>query len=491
MEPVVSLERLRAACARPLDHPDADERRRACQQVVDFVLDDFAKLGEGPVGRTTAPDALAALLCTPPPEQGAAFDRVMLEFCEKIAPHALRTNHPRFLAFVPGAASFPSLLGDWLCVGLDHFNGTWLAASGAAQVELVVLDWFRQILGYPAEASGILTGGGSEAILTALVAARERLPYNRRQHAVLYTSDQRHCSVDRGARIAGLRPDQIRVLPTAADLRLAPEVLRRAIEEDAGAGKTPWLVVANAGTTNTGAVDSLNEVADLCGEHGLWLHADAAYGWAAALTEEGRRLLHGIERADSISLDPHKWFAQTFDVGCLLMRRGAALAETFGLRPEYLQDAQAGDGAVNFGERGIALTRRFRALKIWFSVKVLGIDWFRRLVGHCLNLARFAEHLLRETAPFEVLARGELSVVCFRYAPGGWAGDALDELNHATCAAAIGTGRIFLATTRLQGVVALRMCFINWRSTAADVEETVRLLGDIGRRLAAEKGKLT
>jgi len=474
-----ALERLRAACASPLDHPGADEQRRASQQVVDFVLDDMAQLAQRPVGKSASRQDMEAILREPLSEDGIGFEQTLHDFRTRVVPHALRVNHPRFLAFVPGAPCFPSLMGDWLCDGLNLF---------AAQVELVVLDWFCQILGYPKEASGILTGGGSEAILTAVVTARERLAVEERPLAVLYASEQRHWSVDRGARIAGLRSDQIRPLPTGPDMRLPLDVLQQAVDDDVRAGRVPWLVVANAGTTNTGAIDPLNELADFCSNRGLWLHVDAAYGWAVALTADGKQLLHGIERADSISLDPHKWFAQTFDVGCLLVRRGDALAETFAMRPEYLQDVQPGEGEVNFADRGIALTRRFRALKIWFSVKVLGIAWFRRLVEHSCNLAEFTEQLLRQTTGFEVLGRRNLSVVCFRYAPEGWAVGGLDELNRALRDDAVSTGRVFLATTRVCGVIALRVCYINWRTTAGDVDEVVQLLDEIGRRLSAQKG---
>ena len=481
------LERLRAACAVPLDHPGADDMRRAGEAVLAFALDDFTRLPTRGVGRTLGRPAMEALLGEPIPEQGASFAGILEEVQHKVAPNALRPSHPRFLAFVPGAPTFPALMGDWLCDSMNLFAGVWKEGAGPAQVELVVLDWLRQILGYPPEASGILTSGGSEALLLALVTARDRLSFDERGRAVLYASEQRHWSVDRGARVAGFRPDQMRTLPTGEDTRLPIAALRQAITEDWRAGRLPWLVLANAGTTNTGAVDPLDELADCCAEHRLWLHADAAYGWAAALTEVGRQRLRGIARADSISLDPHKWFAQTYEAGCLLVRRGVALAEAFAMQPEYLQDVQAAADEVNFADRGIALTRRFRALKIWLSIKVLGLAWFRRLVEHGFHLAALAEHLLAASTGVELLTRRQLSVVCFRCVPAGWRGD-LDWLNRAVCDDIVRTGRFFLATTRVHGVVAQRLCFVNWRTTAADVEEVVRLLAATADRLARAKG---
>lgn len=479
-----ALDRLRAACARPLAHPGIDEMRRAAEQVVAFALDDFTDLPQRSVGRSMTRSAMESLLREPIPERGADFAHVLGEMREKVAPYAMRPSHPRFLAFVPGAPTFAAVLGDWLCDSMNLFAAVWKEGAGPAQVELVVLDWLRQIIGYPAEASGTLTSGGSEALLLALVTARDRLAFADRSRAVLYASEQRHWSVDRGARIAGFRPDQVRTLAVDEEGRLPMAVLRQAIANDLRAGRLPWLVLANAGTTNTGAVDPLDALADCCAEHGLWLHADAAYGWAAALTEAGRARLHGIGRADSISLDPHKWFAQTYDAGCLLVRRGEALADTFAMQPEYMQDVQPADDEVSFADRGIALTRRFRALKIWVSVKVLGVAWFRRLVEHGCNLAALAESLLQTAGGFELLSRCQLSVICFRCVPDGWTGD-LDWLNRAVCEEVVRTGRFFLATTRVHGVVAQRFCFVNWRTTAADVEEAVRLLHETAQRLVS------
>jgi glutamate/tyrosine decarboxylase-like PLP-dependent enzyme len=432
---------------------------------------------------------MEALLREPPPERGRGFPAALEDFAAKVAPYACRVNHPRFLAFVPGAPTFLSALGDFLCAGTNFFAGVWFEAPGPSEVELVVLDWFREFLGMPAGTEGILTSGGSEANLTALVVARERLPLADRGRAVLYLTEQRHWSVDRAAKVIGLAPDQLRPVAADENYRLAPAALAEAVAKDRYDGQLPWAVVANAGATNSGAVDPLAGLADLCAREGLWLHVDAAYGWAAVLTPEGRDELAGIGRADSVTLDPHKWLAQAFESGCVLVRDGPRLTEAFTLRPEYMQDVEPGTEEVNFADRSLALTRRFRALKVWLSLRALGVGWFRGLVTRCCQLAGLSQRLLEEARVFEILSPRQLGIVCYRYVPPGGAvdGPALDRLNLALVDAVRSTGRAFLSSTRLGGRVALRFCFVNWRTTAADVEEIVRLLATLGQRLWAEQ----
>jgi glutamate/tyrosine decarboxylase-like PLP-dependent enzyme len=431
---------------------------------------------------------MEALLRRSPPESGRPFAEVLAEFEQKVAKFAFRTKHPRFLAFVPGAPSFLSVLGEWLCAGTNFFAGVWLEAAGPSQVEVLVLDWFKDFLGYPPTARGVLTGGGSEANLTALVVARERLSFEERGRAVLYVTEQRHWSVDRAARVMGLHPEQVRPVPADAQYRLQPAALAAAVQRDRREGQRPWAVVANAGATNTGAVDPLAALADCCRQEGLWLHVDAAYGWTAVLTAEGRALLDGIGQADSLTLDPHKWFGQTFEAGCVLVREGGLLARTFSLRPEYMQDVEPADDEINFADHGIALTRRFRALKIWLSVQVLGLNWFRGLAERCCLLAELGQRLLEEAGCFEVLSPRQLSIICFRYVPPGFPADdaPLNQLNLALIDALRATGRAFLSSTRLNGRVAIRFCFVNWRTTTADVEEIVSLLCTLGERVASE-----
>lgn len=476
-----SLDDLRAACAAPLPHPDPDQMEQLGQQAFAWVVRHLADLADLPVGRSAARSEMETLLRRPLPEQGRPFADVLGEFAERIVAHTFHPQHPRFFAFIPSGPSYYSFLGDVLCAGSNLFAGVWLEASGPAQVELLVLDWFKDWLGYPASAQGVLTGGGSEANLTALVAARETLTFEQRGRAVLYVGEQRHWSVDRAARIIGLRPEQLRPVATA-DFRLRPDLLAHLVQEDRAAGRHPWAVVAVAGATNTGCVDPLPAVSEVCQREQLWLHVDAAYGWTAALTEEGKCLLTGIERADSLTLDPHKWLAQTYEAGCVLVRDGRRLTDAFALRPEYMQDVEPDEDEVNFCDRGIALTRRFRALKIWLSLQVLGLDWHRRLVEHCCRLAELAQLLLEAEPDFEILSPARLSIVCFRHHPVG-VEQQLDDWNRRLVEALRDTGRVFLSSTRLNGCVALRFCFVNWRTTTADVEEAVRLLRELARRL--------
>jgi glutamate/tyrosine decarboxylase-like PLP-dependent enzyme len=460
------------------------------RQTLDWVLRYHAALPREKVGRTAARAELEKLLRRPPPETGQDFARVLAEFETTVVANAFRTNHPRFLAFVPSAPSFVSVLGDLLCAGTNFFCGVWLEASGPSMVELVVLGWLAELLGCPEGTRGIFTSGGSESNLTALVAAREQLSYEDRGRAVLYLTEQRHWSMDRAARIIGLRSEQLRPVPADEHYRMTSTALAEAVAPDRQAGRLPWVAVANAGATNTGTVDPLAALAETCREQRLWFHVDAAYGWPAVLTPEGRAALDGIGRADSITLDPHKWFGQTFEAACLLVRDGKALGRAFAMRPEYMQDVEPADDEVNFADESLALSRRFRSLRLWLSIKVLGLGWFRTLVAHCCDLAALAQALLEASPAFEIMCPRQLSIVCFRFVPPGFkVRDAADErrldaLNLALIERLRATGRAFISSTRLGGRVALRFCFVNWRTTSGDVEEILRLLRQCGDELS-------
>jgi glutamate/tyrosine decarboxylase-like PLP-dependent enzyme len=396
-------------------------------------------------------------------------------------------DHPRFFAYVPSPGNFVGAMADALASGFNPFAGAWAIAAGAAQVELVTVDWLRAICGLPAGAGGTFVSGGSMANLTALAAARHRrFGTGDFSRAVVYASDQVHSSVVRGARVLGFAPERVRLLASDAALRLQPAALARAMEEDAAAGLVPFCVVASAGTTSTGAVDPLAETAAVCRAAGAWLHVDGAYGAAAALTERGRALLAGLGEADSVSMDPHKWLFQPFECAAVLVRDAQVLRDVFRMVPEYLKDSDLSHEEVNFRDRGVQLTRGFRALKLWMSIQAFGLDAFRAAVDRGIDLAAIAEEELRASPEWEVLTPAQLAIVTFRFRPSGSPlSDAeLDALQRRIAAETTRGGFAMLSTTELAGRAALRLCTINPRTTDDDVRETIRRLARTGRELS-------
>ena len=367
-----------------------DEMRRLGYRVVDQVVDHLERLGEDPPIRVGDAEALRAAIGGPPPEAPGDPDAALTTLFEQVLPFVQQPDHPRFFARIGSPSNFPSVLADTAAAGFNVFAGSWTGGSGPATVELVVLDWLREWCGLPAGTEGVLVSGGSVASLVALAAARtahfgERAP----AEAVAYMSDQGHASVARALRVLGFAREQLRVIEADADFRLPAAELRAAIEADVAAGRVPFCVAASAGTTSTGAVDPLPALADLCAEHGIWLHVDGAYGAPAVLTEAGRGTLAGLDRADSLVLDPHKWLFQPYEIGCVLVRDGTLLERTFALSAVVLRDTEGGE--VNFRDRSVQLTRGARALKLWLSVRVFGVAAFRDAVARGIALAEHAE----------------------------------------------------------------------------------------------------
>jgi glutamate/tyrosine decarboxylase-like PLP-dependent enzyme len=383
-----------------------------------------------------------------------------------------RLAHPGYFAFIPASSTFPGALGDLIAAALDIDVGSWMSAAGPSQLELTVLEWFKDWIGYPPTAEGILVSGGSAANMTALACARETLLGPMSDRVVAYIADQTHSSVARAARLLGFRPDQLRILPTDSDHRLRLDALAGAIDADSAAGLQPLIVAANAGATNTGAVDPLADLAEVCHERGLWLHVDAAYGGFAALTERGRGALAGIELADSVTLDPHKWGYQPIECGCLLVRDGNHLSRAFTINPDYLADYKSDE--VNFSDLGLQLTRSARALKIWLSFQYFGADAFREAIDRTLDLALAAEAYVRESETLELLSPASLGIICFRRRFEGVEEEAeLERLNAELLPAFEATGRGLLSSTRLHGTYAIRMCVMNHTSGPREVIETL------------------
>lgn len=465
----------------PLDL-DAAAMRRMGYAVVDLLVERWATLRDQPPWRAATRAEMEARLREAVPEKGAGadgFPELLRRLREDALEFAGRIDHPRFVAFIPSSPTWGAVLGDMVTAGFNVFQGTWLESAGPSEIELVVLDWFKEWLGYPEGAAGLLLSGGSAANLTAIVVARDTRFGGAHASAVLYASDQVHSSIERAARILGFRPEQVRLVPSDDAFRLRLDALDAAVEEDERAGRMPFLVVANAGATSTGAIDPLPQVADLCARRGLWLHVDGAYGGFAALTERGRHWLTGIERADSITLDPHKWLFQTYEAGCLLVRDGRRLPDAFHVMPDYLQDTAVAGREVNFADRGIQLTRATRALKIWLSLQLFGAAAFRQAIDGALDLALEAQRRIEEAPGLELLSPAALGIVCFRAHPAGLDGDeALDALNARILQKLNRDGSAMMSSTRIRGSYALRLCIMNWRTTADDVARILEAVVD-------------
>jgi aromatic-L-amino-acid/L-tryptophan decarboxylase len=460
-----------------------DEMRRLGYRVIDEVVDHLVQLHDKPATHTATRAELASGWREPLPEHSTDLEEMLATLQRDVWPNMGHTQHPRFFAFIPSPNNFVSVLAEALVAGFNSFAGNWLEASGPTQLELTTLDWLRQMCGLPETTGGHFVTGGSQANLTALVVARHAKLADQIGRGVIYFSDQTHSSIERGLKVLGFAREQMRRLPSDEDFRLELSALQQAVAADRAAGQQPFCVVANAGTTNTGAVDPLPELAEFCRAQNLWLHVDGAYGAAAALCERGRQALRGLEQVDSLTLDPHKWLFQPYECGCVLLRDGSLLKRTFNVAAEYLEDIKREDEEVNFCEQGLQLTREFRALKFWLSLKFFGAAAFRQAIEYGIELAESTERLLRETAVWQVLSPACLGIVTFRFAPAEVAEGALNELNQRLVSQISRDGFALTSSTTLRGKVALRMCTINPRTTEDDIRATLARWGQLGQGL--------
>jgi aromatic-L-amino-acid decarboxylase len=449
---------------------DPDTMRTMGYRVIDMLVDRMARLPDEKVLRIATRAEMAARLGEPPPDAGRDFASLVERLERDVLPFVGHFDHPRFFGYIPGSGTWPGALGDLIAAATNIDAGAWREAAGPTQLELTVLDWFRTWLGYPTEASGVLVSGGSAANMTAIACAREALVGPMSSRIVAYTSDQTHSSLARAARHLGFRPDQIRVLASDADYRLPVADLAAAMDADLAAGRLPFLVSANAGSTSTGSIDDLVGLAGICHERDVWLHVDGAYGGFAALTDRGRSALAGIELADSVTLDPHKWLAMPFEVGCLMVRRGDALERAFELHPEYLRERIEAPEFINFADRGLQLTRASRAIKVWLALQTFGVDAFRTAIDRAMDLAVLAQRRIEADPRLELVSPACLGIVTFRRRRGAGSSAAeTDRTNERLVASVAREGAVFLTGTTLGGRYAIRLCVLNHASAEADV----------------------
>jgi aromatic-L-amino-acid decarboxylase len=491
--------------SKSLDITD-DAMRELSAQSVALVLDYFERVSELPVFPETTSDKIREQLQTTLPVEGEPLDELIKD-CRTIINASRHNGHPRFFGYVASGSTPVGAFADLIASALNSNVTSWRSAPAATEVEQIVLRWLGSMIGYKEDARGLLTSGGSMANLNALfiahrVKAKDETSrkglWNAGKPMTVYASEQVHLSIPKAADVLGLGRDQVRLLKTDERFRLDVRILREHLASDIGKGFRPFCIVASAGAVNTGAVDPLNEIAEVAKEFGLWLHVDGAYGALSALDETKRALFAGIERADSVSLDPHKWLYAPVDCGCLLFSDERCVREVFSEgEADYIKvHEQTDEESFAFWDYGIELSRRFRALKIWLMLRYYGARRVAAAISKDNALARELAERVSAAEDFELLAPVELSICCFRYVPPilreklatadeetrARINDELDELNARIMHRVQREGRAYLSNATLRGRYALRACITNFRTTSNDLLETLDIVRACGAR---------
>jgi glutamate/tyrosine decarboxylase-like PLP-dependent enzyme len=475
-----------------LEPGDWEAFRRAAHAALDDAVAYVRSVRDRPVWRPV-PDEVKAALAEPLPTKGKGLESVYREFVEEILPYPVGNIHPRFFGWVHGSGLPSGIVPEMMAAAMNVNAGG--RDHAALYVERAVIEWCKTIFGFPRSASGILLSGTSMANVCGLAVARNARDggdvrsdglklYPR--PLVAYTSTEAHQSVVRAMELLGLGSSGLRCIPADADGRLQIGALRASVAEDRRAGSEPFCVVATAGTVNTGAIDDLDAVAQLCREERLWYHVDGAFGALAVLSDELAPKLRGLERADSLAFDFHKWMHVPYDAGALLVRDGERHLRTFSMRPAYLEGAGRGlaGGGIWPSDLGPELSRSFRALKIWFALKEHGADAFGRAIAMNCRQAASLARALRETPLVEVLNAPQLDIVCFRFRPPGWESESVDALNAAVVVDLQESGIAAPSTTRVRGALAIRVNITNHRTRSEDLDLFVRAAAKAaGRRM--------
>ena len=479
---------------RDLDWGPA-EARELTGAMLDLWSELLERMPDMPVTPVAAAEDVAAEMDLPIPEEPLPPAEIARLLRPMIFDHSALCGHPGFLAYISGSGTVPGAAADLLAAGLNPNVGGWSLSAGATELELHLMRWIAGRFGLPSGAGGLMTSGGAASNFTALKAARDaRAPGDVRANGVdglrlvLYASAEAHATIAEAADMMGLGERAVRSIPTDDGFRMRADELERAVADDLAAGMHPFCVVATAGTTATGAVDPLRAIAGICERHGLWLHVDAAYGGAAAFTPELRHLLDGIERADSISFDPHKWLYTPQSSACLLVRDPRTLRAAFSIDAAYVrEDAELSGRGINIGELGPQWSRSFIALKVWMSLAAHGTDAYARRIAHDVELARYLDERVREHPDLESMCPVTLSIACFRYAPAGIDDAALDALNERLMIEIRRDGRTCPSNAVLRGRYGLRACFVNHRTEADVVDDLVDAAVVLGSGLAASR----
>ncbi len=440
---------------------DKESFRKHGYRFVDWVADYFANIEQLPVMSRVKPGDIRQKLPEKPPVHGESMDLIFRDFTEIILPGMTHWQHPSWFAYFPANNSPASILAELITAGMGAQCMVWQTSPAASELEEVVLEWLRQMLGLPEGMAGVIQDTASTATLVALLSARERATgfeanlKGIQKPLVVYASDQTHSSIEKGVKMAGYGWENLRFIPTDESFAMIPEKLEEAIIRDKNSGFLPACVVATVGTTSSTAVDPLKPIGEICRRHGVWFHVDAAFSGTAALLPEKRWMLDGVEEVDSFVFNPHKWMLTNFDCSAYFVKDPGTLIRTFEIHPEYLKtgvDAQV----KNFRDWGIQLGRRFRALKLWFVIRSYGVEGLQDMVREHIRLAEMFRTWIQEHDHFELMAPVPVSLVCFRLNDGRGE-DKLNELNRALLERLNATGKVFLTHTSLKGKYVLRL----------------------------------
>ncbi len=456
-----------------------DAMERLGRTVMEQLISHRTGIRDKAAGRVLSRKEADSLLAEPLPLDGTDPEALVGRLEREVFSNISHVDHPRFFAFVPGPGNFVATMGAALAAGHNVFAGTWLGGSGAARLEQTVIDWLKEAVGYPWGGGGLFVSGGSMANLTALGAARHAKLGSHDARGIVYFSDQTHSAVERALRVLGMPESHMRRIPADPSFGLDVDHLAGLVRSDREAGLTPFCVVANAGTTNTGAVDPLNAIAELCETEGLWFHVDGAYGAAAVFGRRATEKLQGLSRADSIALDPHKWLFQPFECGCLLVRDSVALRSAYAIHPEYMVDTRLEDEEINYCEYGVQLSRSFRALSLWLTLKTFGAGAMGEAIDHAFEMADHAEAVLSGMPGWAVVTRPSMAILTFRFVDGPE--ESLDTWNAAMVRQLRESGVAMVSSTLLDGAYVIRLCPTNPRTTREDIEVTLDALAQSAR----------
>jgi len=464
------IERLRAA-ASPLE-PDAERRREVGGRTLDHALAYWDQVEAAPSNRPWS-EVFAQTLEPEFTDAGRDPAAVLDYVAECIDRPGFATTSPRFMAYIPGGGLPYSAMGDLLAAAANKYSGFASASPGAVRIENACTQWLASVIGYPATAAGTLTSGGSIANLTGIVAAREaRDPEGG---GAVYTTRFAHYCIDKALHIAGRGRSPRRQIQTDARHRMSVGALEEAFEADLRTGIRPWLVVASGGTVDTGAIDPLPEIAELCQTYGAWLHVDGAYGGLFSLCDEGRELLRGIEQADSVALDPHKTLFLPYGTGAALVRDGKHLTDAFSASGEYIRPLGESEVGPSPADLSPELTRHFRALRLWLPLQIAGVSAFRAAQSEKLALARYFHGRLSELDGFDPGPPPDLSVVAFRYVPKD--GDA-NEFTERLLKHLQQGGRVMMSGTRIDGINLIRCAILSFRTHLEHVDQAIEAILD-------------